>query len=575
MEAVIGGGIGVGAGSDAGAERDVAVGPTPGPDTRDIGRGLTVVGGAGGTRAKTEDLRRAAAALDEARTRLEEAADRATDLVRVIDEASIWSPATEDTARELVRRIRGPRTGLVACATRSGEHASGLRRTASAYEDAERDTGALFRGGSIALGGLVGETGPLVAAAGGVLALVGALQAASTVAAARLLSRTPTPIGFGLRWVGQAGERSSGVLGVAGWALGGRGLLPRLDWPRAAATQAVVPGLAAFLRGLAPGRAPLVGDPVRDVSGRLLTLTGGLAWLLGRPPSTVVVAPVVAPARTTADMPPRGLGDLMDQVETGYPSSGRGADPGTVSIQRLEHEDGSVSWVVSIPGTEDWSPVAGANPLDLTSDLQAVAGRMSDAAEVVRQAMVSAGIQPEEAVALVGHSLGGLVAMQVAQDPVLQERFTIRTVLTAGSPVGALTGTLPAHTKVLSIESTADQVTAGDGAANRDDPQRTTVVVDPARTDWRGSASRAWQGEDPGAAHAVSAYTGAAYQLDCLDEPSIDAFRTAQDDVLGGVRAASTQVFQGLRVPAPASTTNLSGVSGPVLGGPSPSGPPG
>ena len=131
-----------------------------------------------------------------------------------------------------------------------------------------------------------------------------------------------------------------------------------------------------------------------------------------------------------------------------------------------------------------------------------------------------------------------------------------------GSPVG----TLPAHTKVLSIENVYDQVTAAEGAPNRDAPAHTTVVIDPERTSWLGSRARAWQGKDPSAAHAVSAYVGAGYQLDGLANPSVNAYRQAQQDVLGGVTRASTQVFQGTRVPEPVCTTS------PVIPLPGPAG---
>ena len=90
------------------------------------------------------------------------------------------------------------------------------------------------------------------------------------------------------------------------------------------------------------------------------------------------------------------------------------------------------AWVVEIPGTQDWWPLPGPNPFDLTGDVASLAGRATAAGEVVATALAAAGARTGEPVLLAGHSLGGMVAAGLAADPSFRSRFTVTHVLTAG-----------------------------------------------------------------------------------------------------------------------------------------------
>jgi pimeloyl-ACP methyl ester carboxylesterase len=185
--------------------------------------------------------------------------------------------------------------------------------------------------------------------------------------------------------------------------------------------------------------------------------------------------------------------------------------------------------------------------MDLRTNLDIMAGRPDDVSELVVQAMRAAGIPPGEPILLAGHSQGGMVANQIAQDLSLQEQFSISAVLTAGSPVGMPPGDLPPGVLSLHLESGEDLVWALDGIANVDDPQRTTIRGDLA--DSSHAADRA-AALTPVAAHDVAAYARMARDVSALDHPSVTAFEDRLDMLFGGPgTTASTRFYQGVRMP--------------------------
>ena len=79
---------------------------------------------------------------------------------------------------------------------------------------------------------------------------------------------------------------------------------------------------------------------------------------------------------------------------------------------------------------------------------------------------------PHTEVMLVGHSEGGIVAVDAARDAAASGRFRITHVVTAGSPVGDLAGELPTTVQLLALENTADVVPALDNARQSRPAQR-------------------------------------------------------------------------------------------------------
>ncbi|WP_167148128.1 hypothetical protein [Actinomyces sp. ZJ308] len=150
-------------------------------------------------------------------------------------------------------------------------------------------------------------------------------------------------------------------------------------------------------------------------------------------------------------------------------------EDGVISIQRVEHADGRVSWVVYVPGTTDWT-VGDGEPQDLLTNLEGVGGTPTVMESAVVTAMRQAGIQSGEEVALYGHSQGGITVSNIAADPAIQDRYNITTVLTAGAPTAG--ADIPDDVHALHVENTGDAVPGLDAAPTPTGPHRQVATVD-------------------------------------------------------------------------------------------------
>ena len=188
------------------------------------------------------------------------------------------------------------------------------------------------------------------------------------------------------------------------------------------------------------------------------------------------------------------------EVQSSRRSLGQGyEEAGVISIQRVEHADGRVSWVVYVPGTTDWTSGDG-EPQDLLTNLEAVGGTPTAMESGVVTAMRQAGIQPGEEVALYGHSQGGITVSNIAADPAIQGRYNITTVLTAGSPTAG--ADIPDDVHALHLENTGDAVPGLDAAPTPTGPHRQVAMLDTHQTSTNGYP------------HASSAYAQAAEGLE-------------------------------------------------------------
>ena len=188
------------------------------------------------------------------------------------------------------------------------------------------------------------------------------------------------------------------------------------------------------------------------------------------------------------------------EVQSSRNSLGQGyEEAGVISIQRVEHADGRVSWVVYVPGTTDWTSGDG-EPQDLLTNLEAVGGTPTAMESGVVTAMRQAGIQPGEEVALYGHSQGGITVSNIAADPAIQGRYNITTVLTAGSPTAG--ADIPDDVHALHLENAGDAVPGLDAAPTPTGPHRQVAMLDTHQTSTNGYP------------HASSAYAQAAEGLE-------------------------------------------------------------
>ncbi|MCL2595042.1 MAG: hypothetical protein FWD83_05935 [Promicromonosporaceae bacterium] len=224
-------------------------------------------------------------------------------------------------------------------------------------------------------------------------------------------------------------------------------------------------------RTLALVTFPLNGGDI-SVSGTARTLSGVLG--LGRDSKTATVYRV----------PPRSAGLAWDDASEGtifealtrLPRlTGSGVPAGTLAVQKVTHADGTVAWVVLIPGTQ--SVLVSDHVFDGLSDVNLIAGESSAIMMAVDAALADLGVQPDEPVVLVGHSLGGITAAALASSAEFTTKYQVGGVVTAGSPTATFE-ILPGI-PVLHLENDEELVSNLDGKAGEENPQtpdRVTVT---------------------------------------------------------------------------------------------------
>lgn len=465
---------------------------------------LQVRGGIGGVQALLEDVDRAGLLL---RTAAGELADHARAVLAVsgdpgLQRTAALSPLTFARAEAALAGAALGRGGLFALAARTEGLSLGALTAARGYRIADDAVTGTLQAAASRLGQAIGMAGgvlapvlfPVPAVVVSVLARrdAGGSSAASPRTQLEPLRRIS---GVLLRWLadhptatGVAAPVLSGVIGgfwatVPGGPLITASVLSRPGEPATVAE--IANGLQAF------------GGPAGAV-------TGGPRWLCDQRQFRVRVA--AAPRY----QPPRDLAGLLGRIpgETDHPS---------VHVERIDSATGR-RWVVSVPGTADWSPVASRTPFDLTGDVRLLAAGRSTGTAAVMAAMRATGVRPGEPVLLVGHSQGGLIAAAVAADPMVRREFAISHVLTSGAPVASVP--VPDQVQVLSIEHTDDLVPRLDGSANRDRPNWVTVST-AAPTTELPAADRA----EPLAAHRLELYRRTAQRIDESSDPSIVRWR--------------------------------------------------
>ncbi len=121
--------------------------------------------------------------------------------------------------------------------------------------------------------------------------------------------------------------------------------------------------------------------------------------------------------------------------------------PGRIAIEQFGN-----NYVAYIPGTQNWLPMAGKNPLDLTSNLHAMKGAGLAASERgLASALQKSGAGPSSKIYLVGHSQGGMVAANMA----LRDS-RVAGIVTFGAPISQVAGQL--KIPVVAIEHSNDVV---------------------------------------------------------------------------------------------------------------------
>jgi hypothetical protein len=415
---------------------------------------LDVSGGAGGVTAKYDDMLSAAAGLEQIANGLTDREPMIGAVVRNGDliESTVLAPVTAaQVSAQVAAATIGP-NGLVVAAATMKATALTLTVAVDAYRRLDDALALATTGGQ---------------AAGAPLALWGLLQRQGLRAMGDLLLRDYAGL---MQLPGLAADDAANLLYNNPWIVDGVITdAPALMWMLAAAGGPVGTGVLSYWTSSREG----AGFPPADVSeatGDLLAFGGAFGlFQAGTPGVTQLGAPqVVDPNRMTA---PTSLKTTMAGVGE------LGGQKGTIRIFDVPQADGSRRWVVQIPGTQEWSPTAGTNPVDLTNNLRLMAGQQTEQNEAIRQAMRQAGISPGEPVMLAGHSQGGITAASLAADPATRTEFAVTNVYTGGAPIARFP--IPDDVSVLSVEHNQDAVPRLDGRDNPDRPGWVTVNRDP------------------------------------------------------------------------------------------------
>jgi pimeloyl-ACP methyl ester carboxylesterase len=158
------------------------------------------------------------------------------------------------------------------------------------------------------------------------------------------------------------------------------------------------------------------------------------------------------------------VGDLEDQPAA------------SIAVQRVASADGVARYVVVLSGMRSMTNTS--DPEDLLGSVAAVVRTTTNYTTCVREAIDAALVPRGAEVLLVGHSEGGIVAMDLAGDPAFNGgRVRVKQVVAAGSPISSKTVAPGSGTRVLSIENVNDIVThldASDPPASRQSLERLT-----------------------------------------------------------------------------------------------------
>jgi hypothetical protein len=471
--------------------------------------GLSITGGAGGVGARLQDLRAQAglfdAAGDDVRGWTDDVAKIALD--PDITVAALLCPVEVAGVAATVTGATVGRHGLLVVSTGLEATAIVLRASATTYAYVDATARATMERLQNAAGFALGAALPFLAVGTGVALLGSGMALATnprTWPAAVLAARNADPAALqaalmqGLYdnpWLLEGLTRMApSLIQGATWSLG-----TLLGGPNGGITLPYV---------LSGGRWPT--QSYEDAVGGLVN-AGGLFGAFG---DTGEVR-VRLTDTLTDDFAARSVADIFRQ------QASISQDPGKVQIVEMEHPDGS-SYIVQIPGTQEWGLRRGDNPVDLSTNLRLMAGDSTLMQRQVTEAMRQAGIGPDDPVMLTGHSQGGITAASLASDPEFRKQFAVRSVVTGGSPIARFD--IPDSVAVLSLEHHQDAVPMLEGRENPDRAGWVTVERS------LGSAPHG----SVGAAHGTDVYAETGALVDASDAPSVRAWLATSDQFFTG-----------------------------------------
>lgn len=176
-----------------------------------------------------------------------------------------------------------------------------------------------------------------------------------------------------------------------------------------------------------------------------------------------------------ANTPPRSVTGIVDGLVLRDQ-----AKHGAIDVRFVQRPDGTRSVIVDIPGlaTMKLSPSVATHDVANVWTCDAARDGWSTAYEQgVIKAMKQAGVTRTDHIMLVGHSLGGMIAVNATQT-LHKQGYDVTHVLTLGSPIGRTVGRLPDSVRVLAIENRGDPVRELDVMPNPHRRNQATIPID-------------------------------------------------------------------------------------------------
>jgi hypothetical protein len=243
-------------------------------------------------------------------------------------------------------------------------------------------------------------------------------------------------------------------------------------WEKRASELLTNPAIVAMIREAAMSTDDYVGgtlllppEVVRALGDQGLGVMGvgtsaGLIVGMGSRAGLLSETPVSITATSTASVvAPHGFAERIDRL----PSGANRTDHAQIVVERYSADGVADRFQVYIGGTADFSPRAGNDAFDMTSNMAGMAGLPAGSYVAVQQALADSGVNSSTPVVFTGYSQGGLVASLLASSG----DYNTQGIVTIGSPAGQIQ--LPTDIPAVIIEHTDDLVPALGGTQSNHD----------------------------------------------------------------------------------------------------------
>lgn len=233
-------------------------------------------------------------------------------------------------------------------------------------------------------------------------------------------------------------------------------------------------------------------------------------------------------------MLPAGIEDLFSNQQAIMTAASPDSESSRLRLIEVPSADGS-SWILQVPGTQEWGLASGRDPSDLTTNLHLTGPEHAALLDAIDVVLDEAEVG-QDPIMVVGHSQGGIAAATFAAQADDRGR-DVTHVVTGGSPVAHVD--VPDDVEVLSLEHHNDPVPRLDGDPNPDRANWTTV-----HRDVGGAADF----DDPIAPHAGDHYQQTGRLVDGSQDPSVRHFLESASGFFDGGGASGGEAVDSGRL---------------------------